>query len=150
PPVLEVPSELPGRGCFPRPLEAAENDDGGRHVGVLEFLSLSGQQLFQLLSHDADELLSWGEALQDLPPHGASPHSLEKITDHLDIDIRLQERQSHLPQPLLDHGLGEVALTPEPAEDPLEPIAELLEHAPPGGTECETRYFRDLARGVST
>src|SRR5438093_10960765 len=67
------------------------------------------------------------------------------------MDIGLQQRKPHLPKPLVDQGFGQMALAAESAKDPLDSLAELLEHGPPASEVSEeTKDFRVIEGCVST
>ena len=73
----------------------------------------AAHELGKLLVDDLDDLLGGGQALQHVAAHAAVGDPGDKVLDHLVADVRLQQRQAHLPQAGLDVTLREPALAPQ-------------------------------------
>ena len=53
---------------------------------------------------------------------------LGKVLDHLEVDVRLQKRQAHLPQGFIDVFFGELAAVAQQAEDGIQLFREDFKH----------------------
>ena len=84
-----------------------------------------------LVTHDADDLLGRRQAAKNLLVHRPIAHTIDEGLDDLEIDVRLEQRETNLAQRRLDVRLGEAPLTADRLEDVLEACAERVEHHSP-------------------
>jgi hypothetical protein len=78
--------------------------------------------------HDLHDLLARVEPLQDVLSGRALAHLGDEVLDHLEIDVRLEQREADLAHRLRDRLLVEAALAAEVAEGVLEFVGEGVEH----------------------
>ena len=86
------------------------------------------QEVGELVVHDLDDLLARLNRLDDSLTQSPLLDSAEKVAGNLVVDVRFQERSSHLPQALLQHLRRDDAALPEGPEDAVQSIAEPFEH----------------------
>ena len=104
----------------------------GTRFDALERARLgSAQHLDHLVAHEAQDGLVGAQALQHVLAHGARAHALDELLRDLEVDVGLEEREADLAERVVDLGLAEDTLPAKGPEDPLEPLAERLEHAVP-------------------
>ena len=110
-------------------------------LGARERLGLgAAEDLDHLVSHDAEDRLVGGEALQDLLARGAGANALDDLLRDLEVHVGLEEGQTDLAQGFVDLGLREDTLAAKRPEDLLKPIAQRLEHArSPSGRRTPTQ-----------
>ena len=89
--------------------------------------------------------------LEHLGLHRALADALDEGARHLEVDVRLEQREAHLAQPRLDVLLAELALAGEPLEDVAEPVGEGVEHQAPlprARSTCARRLGLDAVAAV--
>ena len=94
-------------------LQTAHEDDRRRAVRPHQPGRLSAHELRQLLVDDLNDHLGGGQALHDLGSHRRLDHLIGEIPGDLIVDVRLQQRQTHLPHGVLDVRLAELAFIPQ-------------------------------------
>ncbi len=114
--------ELGGRCRLPRALEAREQDHGRRPPGEGDLGASAPHQVGQLLVDDLHDLLAGGEALGQLQAERARLHARDEVLDDLEVDVRLEERETDLAHRLRDGFLVELAAAADLAEGALEPV----------------------------
>ena len=125
---LEVAPELRDARRLAGALEAQDHDHGRRPGRHREPVRGAAQQVDQLAVDDLHDLLTRGEALEDLVPDGLLADPLDEGPDDLEVDVGLEEGDPHLPERLLDVLLGQAAGAPEAVEDRLETLRQGFEH----------------------
>ena len=98
----------------------------GRHR---QPMSAAAEQLHQLAVHHLHDLLRGRDRREDVLADGLLPDAVDEGADHLEVDVRLQERDAHLAERLLDVLLGQAAAPAELVEDRLKPATQGVEHA---------------------
>ena len=93
---------------------------------------------------DGDELLRGGDRLEDLLADRALLDRLTQLPRDRKVDIGLEERLAHEPQPFLDVPLGEAIVLGEGLECPGEGGGEGFEHA---GARTEPGRRRGREKG---
>jgi hypothetical protein len=121
--------QLGAAGGLARALQAGHQHHRGQPGRVLQAGRVAAaEQGDHLVADDAQHRLVRGEALQHLLADRALAHPLQELLHHLEVDVRLQQRQPDLAQRLV-HVLGrERTPPPEGAEDILQAIAQRIEH----------------------
>ena len=149
--LAQVERELCRRSRLAGALEAAEEDDG-RRPAEREPRVGRAHQLGQLLVHDLDDLLARLEALQHLLPERPFPHGRHELLDHLEVDVRLEQREADLARRACDRLLVESRAPSEVAEGVLEAVGESVEHGPKRTRAVRRRVSRAGrgARGASS
>ena len=112
--------ELGGSGRLARALKAREQDDGRRPAGERELRAAASHQRGQLLVDDLHDLLPRRQALQDVLPERALAHALDELLHHLEVDVRLEQRQPDLAHRARDRLLVERPALADVAERRLE------------------------------
>ena len=82
----------------------------------------------QLVVHDLDDLLSGREALGKVDPDELLTDPGHEVPDHPEIDVRLQQRQTDLPERLVHVRGAEPPAAAQAAEDGIEAVGQALEH----------------------
>ena len=77
----------------------------------------------QFVVDQLDHLLRGGQALQDVGADGLVGDGLDKILDHLEVDVGLQQRQAHLAHGLPDVAFGQASLGAQLFENVIEFVA---------------------------
>jgi hypothetical protein len=122
-----VAGELGRRGRLARTLEADYQHDRRRAIQP-EGAVAHAQDPGQLLVHDLDHLLAGVQALEHLRAHGALPHASHEVLDHAEVDVGLQEGESHLAQRGIHVGFADAAAAGEAAEHVAQAAGKLIEH----------------------
>jgi hypothetical protein len=92
-------------------------------------MSAAAEQLHQLAVHHLHDLLRGRDRGEDVLADGLLLDAVDEGADHLEVDVRLQERDAHLAERLLDVLLGQAAAPAELVEDRLKPATQGVEHA---------------------
>ena len=124
--LLEQLGQLGGRGRFSRAVEADHHDPA--RLVELERFGVATEQRRQLVVEDFDDLLSRRDAAQHLLPERLLAHARDERLGHLEVHVRLQQREAHLTHRVGDVGLADRAVAPQVLEDALELVAELGKH----------------------
>ena len=82
----------------------------------------------ETLMHHANDVLPRRQAVQDLALRRLLADPCDKIAHNVVVDIRLEQRQTDLPQPLGELAIGEPPLAAQAGERPVQPIAQGLKH----------------------
>ena len=123
--------ELGAGGGLAAALEADEHHHGGRLRLVAQLALLPAQQRHQLLVDDLHDLLAGSERLEHVGTDGALADAVDQGTGDLEVDVRLEEGETHLAHPQLDLLLGQAAAPGERLEDLTEAVGEGFEHGQP-------------------
>ena len=126
--VLELEGEAPGEGGLTATLGADHHDLERPGLRPEERRVLLAQRLDQLVVDDADDLLGGGDRLQDLLAQRAFTHAGDEVADHLEVDVRLEQRDPHLAERLVEFGLADASLVAEALERALESVRKCVEH----------------------
>ena len=117
-----------GRGLA-RALQAHEHDHVGRAVLRQHELGLVGaEKLGELVEHDAHHVLRRRERVQDLGREALLLAGGDKVLDHAEVDVGLEQGHADLAHGHVDVGLGELALAAELVKGVLEAFGEAVEH----------------------
>lgn len=129
PPLPRQPlRQLRRRRRLPGTLEPDQQDDRRPDRRRLEPLALLAQERDQLVVHDLDDLLPRRHRLEHLLAQRALLDLRQEIARELVVHVGLEQDAPNLPQPILDHGLGEQASLLETAEYAVQLFRKLLEH----------------------
>ena len=97
-------------GGFTRTLQTHHHNDCGRLGGNGQLGLRAAHQSGQLLVDDLDDLLSGIECFHDLGTNGTLGHGIDKGLDHLEVNVRLEQRKLDLAHTGLDVRLGQFPL----------------------------------------
>ena len=86
------------------------------------------QELDELVVHDLHDLLAGGQALEHLRTDRAFPNARHEVLDHLEVDVRLEQRQADLAHGGIDVGLTDPAPAGQAVECLAQSLAERVEH----------------------
>src|SRR5690606_33813575 len=100
--LAQVQAELGGERRLARALEADQQDDGRLLRRRRQRRLAAAKHARQLLVDDADDLLRAGERLQHLGALGAFADGVDELPHHAEVDVRLQQRDTHLAQGLIE------------------------------------------------
>ena len=128
----DVAGELGGRGRLAGALQADHRDDG-RVARQVEGPVAGRQQRDQLVVDDLDDLLAGGQALEDLVADRPLADARDEVLDDLEVDVRLEERETDLAHGGIDVGFADPAAAGQRAEGLAQPVAEGVEHGPGTG-----------------
>ncbi len=120
--LAEEQRELGGRSRLARALEAGEQDHGRRPPGEGDLGASAPHQVGQLVVDDLHDLLARGEALRQLQAERARLHARHEVLDDLEVDVRLEQRETDLAHRFRDRFLVELAAPADLAESALEPV----------------------------
>ena len=154
--LLQVESELAGGRGLAGALQA-DHEDRQRRGSLLERGVGRAEGRDQLVMNDLDDLLAGGEALVDLLPHRPLPDPVEEAPNDRNVDIGLEQRQSHLAQSGVDIGLAQAAFPAETGEDAFESFRDRVKHwvseavgsrqaGSEGNRRSESLIFRERGR----
>src|SRR2546423_14109223 len=95
-----------------------------------------------------NDLLAGRDAAQDFLAESLLFDPANEILRDLEIDVRFEQRQAHLPERVIDVGLADRPMTAKILEDVLKLVAELRKH---DATSAAGRWllFLFLLRGDS-
>ena len=96
--------ELAAGGGFTRTMQANHHDAGGIAAGLELGVGIAKQR-DQFIVNDLHDLLARLNAGQHLIAEGFLLNASEEFLGHLEVDVRLQQRHTHLAQ-----GLGDIVL----------------------------------------
>ena len=123
-----VARQLRGGGGLARALEADQHDDRRRVRRHREPVSAAAEQLDQLAVDDLHHLLRRRERGEDVLTDRPFFHAVDEGADHLEVDVRLQERHADFAERLLDVLLRQSAAAAELVEDGLQSGTKRVEH----------------------
>ena len=86
------------------------------------------EQLHELVVHQFDDLLPRRDASQDVAARRALLHLRREVARDPEVDVRLQQRETHLAQCLVDVLLGEPSLAADAIEDRGQLVRQRVEH----------------------
>ena len=104
----DVAGELGGRGRLAGALQADHRDDG-RVARQVEGPVAGRQQRDQLVVDDLDDLLAGRQALEDLVADRPLADARDEVLDDLEVDVRLEERETDLAHGGIDVGFADPA-----------------------------------------
>ena len=102
----------------------ADQHDRGRLVREIQFGNASAQQFDQLVVDDLDDLLAGGDAFDHILADAFGFDRLDEFGDHVEVDVRIQQRQPDFPHRVGDIRLGQGALPPQLPENVVEFVAQ--------------------------
>ena len=115
--VFKVQRQLGGMGGLTGALQAAHHDDRRGLAGKVQAGVFRAHQRGQLVVDDLDDHLRGREALEDLVPHRLGGDVGDELLGDLVVDVRLEQRETHLAHRLLDVALLEPPLVAHLFED---------------------------------
>ena len=121
---LEHFGELGGMGRLTGALQAAHHNDRRRFGSKFETLVFAAHQRGELLVYDLDNHLRRRQALHHVLTDSALGHLVGKVLGNLVVDVRLEQRKTHLAHCLLDVRLTELALVFQPFERAAELVGK--------------------------
>ena len=124
----EVRRELGGGSRLAGPLEAHEHERRSRRRAVVQPVIACAQDGRQLLVDHLDHLLTRVEPLQHVGVEAARLHFGDKLPRDAEVDVRLQKRNTHLFQRLVNILFREPALAPQPLKHSGELFAKRVKH----------------------
>ncbi len=127
----DVPGELRARGGLARALEADHRDDS-RVARQVESPIAGRQELDELVVDDLDHLLPRRQAVEDVVADRLLADAGDEILDHLEVDVRLEQREPDLAHGGVDVGFADPSAAGQAAEGLAQSIAEGVEHGPGG------------------
>ncbi len=77
---------------------------------------------------DLHDLLRAGDRFEDLLSQSALAHRGDELLRHLEVHVRLEQRDADVAQGLLEVGLGHARAAAELLEGDAELVGELFEH----------------------
>ncbi len=126
--VFEPPGQLAGGGGLARALKTDQHDGYRLASTKVQIDMAAAQQFHQLLVDNFNHLLTGGQAFQHLTPHCFLGHSGDKIFNHLEVDIGLQQGQSHLAQGFLNIFFVQATMAAQFLEYFLQTIGKIVKH----------------------
>ena len=108
--LFKIPCQLGDVRRFTRALQADKHDDRRRRVGHANAALPAAHQGTQLVVDDFDDLLRRRQAFQNILAHCLFADAGDKILDHAEVDVSLEQRHANLA-----HGCFNVALSQTPA-----------------------------------
>ncbi len=116
-----------GRGLA-RTLQPDEHQHGRRRRRVAETLCVASQKLLQLDVHRFDDLLGGGKPRRDLAAGKACAHPVDELLDHLEVDVRFEQREPDLAEASLQILWTQDAASRDLLQRGRETVAERFEH----------------------
>ena len=126
--IREQQRELPRGGRLARALEPGEEDRRRRARREGELRGAGAHQLGQLLVHDLHDLLARRQALLDVLAERPLADVRDELLDDVEVDVRLEQRQTDLAHGARDRLLVERSAAAEVAEGALELVRKGVEH----------------------
>ncbi len=120
--------QLAAGGRLARALKAHHHDDGGRHRGEGQSHLLLSHEGPEFLPDDFHHLVSRRQALQHLLADRLDTDPLDEFLDDLEVDVGLEECQSHLLERIGNRGLVQDAVAPESLQNPVKFGCKGAEH----------------------
>ena len=113
-----------GRGSgLARTVQA--DDQNARRLFEIERGGVASEECGQLVVKNLHDLLPGRDAPQNFFAQRLLFHARDETLRHLEIDIRFQERQPHLPQGIVDVRLRDRTMPAQVLENILKLVAEL-------------------------
>ena len=103
--ILQPPAELGGGGGLARALQADEHHHHRRGGGEIDRLGLGAERAHELVMHDLDDHLAWGDGAHHLLADGLRPHRIGKVAHHVERHVGLEQRAADLAHRFIDVGL---------------------------------------------
>src|SRR5262245_43734452 len=123
--LLDQPLRQLARRCrLPGALKPEQQDDTWTFARRLQPAFDITEKTEHLVADDLDDLLRRGQAPQHVLPHGAVADAIDERLDDFEVDVRLEESKTNLPQRGLDALGREPSLSAKGLEDILETRAE--------------------------
>jgi hypothetical protein len=116
--VLEETGELGRGGGFAGAVEA-DYENSGR-LTEIDRGGIPTEECRQLILEDFDDLLTRGDALEDLLAQRALLDLVDELLGHGEVDVGVEQGEAYLPQRIGDVRLGEPSMTTEALESLLE------------------------------
>ena len=116
--VFEETGEL-GRGSGLASAIEADDQNPGR-LAEIDRGGIPAEECRQLILEDFDDLLTRGDALEDLLAQRALLDLVDELLGHGEVDVGVEQGQSNLPQRIGDVRFGEPSMTTEALEGLLE------------------------------
>ena len=118
--LAEPRRQLARGGGLARALQAGHQDHRGRPGSEVEAGRVLAQQGDQLVADDLDHLLGGRKGRHHLLAHSLLPDVVDKLLDHVQVDVGFEQGDADLPQSVPDIFFGDGALTAEILEGPLQ------------------------------
>ena len=129
--LLEHERELARRCGLTRALEADEHDDGRRVRTDVETALRPAHQRGQFLVDDLDDRLCRRECVEHLLPDGTLLDAFDEVLDDLEVHVCFEECHPHLAHGIIHIVLGQLAMSTQLLENPLQSIGQILkDHSP--------------------
>ena len=128
----QVQRELGSRRRLARALQADKHDRGRRRRMRLDSSLAPAQELHHLVVDELDHLLAGRDAAERLVADRLLADGRHELPRDPEVDVRLQQGQTHLAQGLVDVAFGQAALVAEASEDGSELVSQRVEHAAQG------------------
>ena len=127
--LLLPPQRQLGRGGrLARTLQAGHEHHRGRPGGIGDLEALAAQDGDQLLVHGPDDLLARGQALGEGLSADPQADAVAESAGHRELDVGLEQGRADLAQGLVQVGLADATLAPQPGGDPIESVGQGVEH----------------------
>ena len=134
--------EFGSRRRLARTLEARQQNDDWRLRLEIQRRIFAAQQRDQLAVNDLDERLAGSQALCNLLADRPLANAIDKRLDDGQRYVRFQQGESHLPQRILDIGIGETTFPGDTAGRVGQASCQVFEH----GAESTRSSSRGLRR----
>jgi hypothetical protein len=116
--------ELRGAGRLSRAVQADQHEDDRARATEVERDGLLAERPHELAMHELHEMLLGREAREDVGAECVLLHGVDEVANDGDVHVRFKERETDVAQRLLDVPLGDLALSPQLAQQGVELLAE--------------------------
>ena len=120
---LQVSGELRDGGRLAGSLQADQHHDHGGRRRQVELGGAVAHQVGELGADDLDEVLLRREAAEHLGAERLLAHPLGEVAHHLEVNVRLQQREANLAHGVLDVALGDLAVPAKALDGLFELVA---------------------------
>ena len=124
----EQARELAAGRRLARALQARHQDHGRRLRREIERRVRLAHERAELAMHEANERLAGREAADHFGAERLCPDRVDEMLHHRQRDIRLEQRDAHLAQRLLDVRLREARFAADVLDDARESRRQVFEH----------------------
>ena len=120
--------ELRGRRRLARALQAREHHHRRRALRPRKRGRGAAEHLDDRVVHDLHDLLRAGDRLEHALAEGALANGRDKLPDHFEIDVGLEQRDPDVAQSLVKIAFAHARTPAQALERAVQPVGKLLEH----------------------
>ena len=131
----DVAGELGRARGLARALEADHRHDG-RVAGQVEDAVACAEEVDELVVDDLDDLLTGGEAVEDVAADRLLADARHEVLDDLEVDVGFEQGEPDLAHSRVHVGLADPAAAGQVAERRSQSLAEGVEHGPIRAPRC--------------